>query len=127
MAHRRARLVEEDGCQVRMIHLERVQQARSKTPDADWLDRLARIFKALANPTRLTMVIALADGEMCVCDLAALVGQSDSVVSHHLRRLKDLDLLRSRRDGPILYYALDDDHVAQLLDAGLEHVIERGR
>ena len=61
---------------------------------------------------------------MCVCDLAALTGLSDSAVSHQLRRLKDLDLVRQRRDGQILYYSLNDDHVVELLKIGLAHVRE---
>jgi DNA-binding transcriptional ArsR family regulator len=61
---------------------------------------------------------------MCVCDLAAFTGLSDSAVSHQLRRLKDLDLVKQRRDGQILYYSLNDDHVAELLKIGLDHVCE---
>jgi DNA-binding transcriptional ArsR family regulator len=70
------------------------------------------------------MVMALMGGEMCVCDLAAFIGLSESAVSHHLRRLKDLSLVKSRRDGQILYYSLDDDHVAKFLEIGLEHIRE---
>jgi DNA-binding transcriptional ArsR family regulator len=61
---------------------------------------------------------------MCVCDLAAFLGLTESAVSHHLRRLKDLALVRPRREGQILYYSLDDDHVAELLNVGLAHVVE---
>ncbi|HDM09620.1 MAG TPA: transcriptional regulator, partial [Desulfobacteraceae bacterium] len=62
--------------------------------------------------------------EMCVCDLAAFLGLTESAVSHHLRRLKDLALVKSRRDGQILYYSLDDEHVSELLKIGLEHIRE---
>jgi len=68
--------------------------------------------------------MALAGGEMCVCDLAAFLGLTESAVSHHLRRLKDLALVKSRRDGQILYYSLDDEHVSELLKIGLEHIRE---
>ena len=68
--------------------------------------------------------MALWGGEMCVCDLSAFLGLSESAVSHQLRRLKDLALVKRRRDGQVLYYALDDDHVASLLNIGLEHVCE---
>ena len=68
--------------------------------------------------------MALRISEMCVCDLAAFTGLSESAVSHQLRRLKDLSLVKSRRDGQIIYYALDDEHVSALLDVGLEHVRE---
>jgi len=120
----RARLVEQDGCLVRIIHLDRVARARENSiPERD-LDRLSLIYKALADPTRLKIVSALKDGEMCVCDLAALLGLSESAVSHQLRRLRDLSLVRNRRDGQVLYYSLDDHHVNELIQVGLDHVRE---
>lgn len=120
----RARLVEQDGCLVRVIHLDRVARARENSiPERD-LDRLSLIYKALADPTRLKIVSALKDGEMCVCDLAALLGLSESAVSHQLRRLRDLSLVRNRRDGQVLYYSLDDHHVNELIQVGLDHVRE---
>ena len=124
MTLRKARLVEEDGCQVPVVHLDRVFRARQAAIPESELDRLSLTYKALADPTRLRMLNALAGGEMCVCDLAALVRLSQSAVSHHLRRLKDLALVKPRREGPILYYSLSDDHVAQTLKIGLEHVRE---
>lgn len=81
-------------------------------------------FQILANPTRLQIVRALAGRELCVGDLAAAVGASHSAVSHHLRQLRQMRLVRHRRDGKLTYYALDDEHVAQLLELGLEHVRE---
>lgn len=114
--------LERCGCKV--IHLDRVARARDDAASEEDLLRLSSTFKVLADRTRLKMVMGLQGGEMCVCDLAALVGTSDSAVSHHLRRLKDLSLVKSRRDGQILYYSLDDAHVAELLKVGLEHVME---
>jgi DNA-binding transcriptional ArsR family regulator len=111
-------------CGVRIIHQERVDRAVREDVTASELNRLASTYKVLGDPTRLRMVAALAGGEMCVCDLAAFLGFSDSAVSHHLRRLKDLALVKSRRDGQVLYYTLDDDHVAELLQIGLNHVRE---
>jgi DNA-binding transcriptional ArsR family regulator len=81
-------------------------------------------FQILANPTRLQIVRALAGRELCVGDLAAAVGASHSAVSHHLRQLRQMRLVRHRRDGKLTYYALDDEHVAQLLELGLAHVRE---
>jgi DNA-binding transcriptional ArsR family regulator len=78
----------------------------------------------LGDPNRLKIVMALKNVEMCVCDLAAFTGLSESAVSHQLRRLKDLALVKSRRDGQIIYYALDDAHVSALLEVGLQHVRE---
>ena len=120
----KAKIVETDGCRVRVIHINRVAQAKAHAIPAPELDRLARTYKVLGDPTRLKIVMALQAGEMCVCDLAAFLGVSESAVSHQLRRLSDMALVKKRRDGQVLYYALDDDHVAHLLDIGLEHVRE---
>jgi DNA-binding transcriptional ArsR family regulator len=111
-------------CDVRVVHVDRVNRAREDAiPDRE-NDRLAQTYKALGDPTRLKIVMALEGGEMCVCDLAAFLGLSESAVSHQLRRLKDLALVKNRREGQILFYSLDDDHVAALLKVGLEHVLE---
>ena len=124
MGKRKANLIEEDGCLVRMVHLDRVARAREEAiPDQD-LERLALVYKALGDPTRLRMVMALRRGEMCVCDLAALLNLSESATSHQIRRLKDLALVKSRRDGQILYYSLDDHHVEELIQVGQDHLRE---
>jgi DNA-binding transcriptional ArsR family regulator len=88
---------------------------------------LADTFKALGDPTRLRLVAALATEELCVCDLATLLGVSQSAVSHSLRTLRDLRLVRFRRSGKIAYYTLDDAHIATLLAEGVRHVEEAGR
>lgn len=111
-------------CDVRVVHLERVSRARDEAVSQREAEQLALTYKALGDPTRLKMVMALAGGEMCVCDLAAFLGLTESAVSHHLRRLKDLALVKSRRDGQILYYSLDDEHVSKILKIGLEHIRE---
>ncbi|KPK29726.1 MAG: ArsR family transcriptional regulator [Nitrospira bacterium SG8_3] len=124
MGKRKANLIEEDGCLVRMVHLDRVAIAREEAiPDQD-LERLALVYKALGDPTRLKIVMALRRGEMCVCDLAALLNLSESATSHQIRRLKDLALVKSRRDGQILYYSLDDHHVEELIQVGQDHLLE---
>ncbi len=116
--------MEQEGCRIRVVHLERIGLARREAMAESELSRLALTYKLLGDPTRLKIVMALAGGEMCVCDLAAFLGLSESAVSHQLRRLKDLALVRNRRDGPVLYYSLDDEHVADLLQVGWEHVRE---
>ena len=120
----RATLVEEDGCRIRVVHLERVARARNEALPASQLERLALIFKVLGDPTRLKIFEALSAGEMCVCDLAAYLGLSESAVSHQLRRMREQSLVRPRREGQVLYYALEDRHVADLLKLGFEHVRE---
>jgi len=124
MGTARAKFLEEDGCLVRIVHLDRVEKARQQVISERELDRLSLTYKVLGDPNRLKIVMALRKVEMCVCDLAAFTGLSESAVSHQLRRLKDLALVKSRRDGQIIYYALDDEHVSALLEVGLEHVRE---
>jgi len=124
MGPTRANLIDEDGCRVRMVHLDRVAEARSEAISDRELSRLALIYKLLGDPTRLKLAMALMKGEMCVCDLAALLGISESAVSHQIRRLKDTALVKGRRDGQILYYSLDDHHVLDLIQVGLDHVRE---
>ena len=112
-------------CDVRVIHGDRVGKARQNAIERQKLERLSRLFKALGDPTRLRIVLALADQhELCVCDIAAVLDLSESAVSHQLRRLREQALVRARRDGQVVYYSLDDDHVAQLLDVGLAHASE---
>jgi len=113
-----------DRCHVRVVHMNRIAKARSEALPEDELEHLALIYSLLGNPTRLNIVMALKSGEMCVCDLAAFIGLTESAVSHQLRRLKDLALVKKRRAGQILYYTLDDEHVADLLEIGLEHIRE---
>ncbi len=124
MNHSKAELVEENGCLVRVVHLNRVVKARDEAIPAHDLDRLAQTYKAMGDPTRLKIIIALEGGEMCVCDLSAYLGLSDSAVSHQLRRLKDMGLVKHRRDGQILYYSLNDNHMDAILKVGLGHVQE---
>ena len=114
----------DETCDVRVVHLERVARARNEAIRETDLERLALTFKIMGDPTRLKIILALRGGEMCVCDIAAHVGLSESAVSHQLRRLRELALVRSRRDGQILYYSLDDAHVLDLVTVGLSHIEE---
>ncbi len=113
-----------DDCQIRVIHLDRIEQARRDTVSEKEIERLSSIYKILGDPSRLKIVMALKNVEMCVCDLAAFLGLTESAVSHQLRRFRDLALVKSPRDGQVIYYSLDDEHVAELLNVGLEHVSE---
>jgi DNA-binding transcriptional ArsR family regulator len=124
MGSAKASLIDEDGCQIRVIHLEKVEQARREAISDRDLERLSLTYRVLGDPNRLKIVMVLRNVEMCVCYLAAFTGLSESAMSHQLRRLKDLSLVKSRREGQIVYYALDDEHVTELLDVGLDHVRE---
>ncbi len=120
----KAQCLDGDDCQIRVIHLDRIEQARRDTVSEKEIERLSSIYKILGDPSRLKIVMALKNVEMCVCDLAAFLGLTESAVSHQLRRFRDLALVKSRRDGQVIYYSLDDEHVAELLNVGLEHVSE---
>lgn len=109
----------------RIVHPDRVRSALGEASPDNELGALAAIYRVLGDPSRLKILMALRRDEMCVCDLAALTGVSESAVSHQLRRLKDLSLVRSRREGQVVYYALDDKHVVLLLDIGLRHIREK--
>ncbi len=112
-------------CDDRVVHVDAVRAARAALPEGATLAGLAEVFAALGDPTRLRIIAALAQNELCVCDLAASVATSESAVSHQLRGLRDLGLVRSRREGRLVYYALDDAHVTALYSQALDHVDHR--
>lgn len=116
--------MDKDICQVSCVNLERVERVARALPDADRLAETAEIFKVLSDPTRLRLLFALLEDELCVCDLAEFVDASPSAVSHQLRLLRAARLVRSRREGKMIYYRLDDDHVSRLLREGLVHATE---
>jgi ArsR family transcriptional regulator, lead/cadmium/zinc/bismuth-responsive transcriptional repressor len=111
----------DDVCGVRVIHLKRISQAQREALPVDDLQRLADTFKIMGDPNRLKLLMALKSGEMCVCDLAAFLGISESAVSHQLRRLKDARLVHPRRQGQILFYHLDDDCIVELMAIAERH------
>ena len=117
----------EDVCEVGCIDQDRVRSAHAAMPEADAVGGVAETFRVLGDPTRLRIVRALMAEELCVCDLAALLGLTQPTVSHSLRALRQLRLVRYRKVGKIAYYALDDDHVRQLVDTGFVHVGESVR
>ncbi len=111
----------EDFCDCRIIHKGRVKEARQAALAAGETGRMAELFKAFADGGRLRILWALRQGEMCVCDLAALLQVSESAVSHQLRLLRTLHLVSNRREGVVLYYRLNDEHIEQLLQVALTH------
>ncbi len=114
-------VLEFDRCAVQCIHEDAVTEVSSKMLSGDEALALAETFKTLADPNRVKIVCALMHRELCVCDLAAVIGASDSAVSHQLRMLRVQKLVKFRREGKILYYSLDD-HVDKLFKQGLEHI-----
>ncbi|MGE0041821.1 MAG: ArsR/SmtB family transcription factor [Vicinamibacterales bacterium] len=111
-------------CDVVHLHPARVAELRAALIADEAVTDLAEIFSALGDPTRVRILDALSHGELCVCDLAALIGLSESAVSHQLRLLRGLRLVRPRREGRMVFYSLDDQHILDLVRQGLRHVQE---
>lgn len=114
-----------DRCEVERRHPERIARVAAGMPSEGESAGLAELFRALGDLTRVRLLGALAQEELCVCDLAALVGLSSSAVSHQLRLLRLARLVRSRKEGKNVFYTLDDDHVRRLLAESLGHARER--
>lgn len=115
-------MAREDRCEETYIDEDRVRAVAPHIVDGLTATRLADIFKALSDPTRLRIISALSQAELCVCDLAASLGMSQSAISHQLRLLRSLRLVRGAKRGRMVYYSLDDDHVDVLFRNGMEHV-----
>ena len=113
-----------DICEVRCVHPEAVQKARQALPDAGCVEQASAFLKLVGDPTRLRLLSALNTGEMCVCDLSAAVGISESAVSHQLRLLRTGRVVTFRKEGRVAYYRLLDHHVTTLIDNALEHARE---
>lgn len=115
----------EAECEITIIHEDRVKLAQSGLLDERAAAGLAESFQALADPTRLKLISALISSEMCVCDLAATLRMSQSAVSHQLKILRILRLVKNRKVGRVVYYSLDDEHIRTLFQMGLEHYLHR--
>ena len=122
--NRRSYVERPDLCDIVHLHPARVAELRAALVGDDDVAGLAETFRVLGDPTRVRILDALSHGELCVCDLAALVGMSESAVSHQLRLLRNLRLVKPRRDGRMVFYALDDRHIITLFRQGLRHVQE---
>jgi DNA-binding transcriptional ArsR family regulator len=112
-----------ERCLTRLVNPQRVAAVRERLPTPEIADELAATFRVLAEPARIKIVSALLEaGELCVCDLAASVGLSETATSQHLRILRAQRAVRNRREGRIVYYALADAHIRLLMDVTLQHV-----
>ena len=114
-----------EKCDTVVIHKDVVNRVKGKMPQEETLYDLAELFKVFGDTTRIRILWALDESEMCVCDIANLLGMTQSAISHQLRILKQADLVKNRRDGKVVYYSLDDEHVKQILDKGLTHTNEK--
>lgn len=115
---------ENDFCEVNCIDHEKVVAIRARLLADTEITRLAETFRLLGDPTRVRIIHALSLEELCVCDIAALLGTTTSAVSHQLRLLRTMRVVRHRKAGKIVYYSLDDDHIRGLLQAGCDHILE---
>ena len=113
-----------ESCSCNVIHEEAVAKARTSMPQEETLYDLAELFKVFGDTTRIKILCALFESEMCLCDIAALLGMNQSAISHQLRVLKQTRLVKYRKEGKVVYYSLDDEHVKQIFDQGLVHINE---
>lgn len=111
-----------DVCETHCVHMEKVEKAKDNVLSTDEVLGLSEIFKALGDGTRIKILHALLQQELCVCDIAEVVDISQSLVSHQLRILRNLRLVRFRKEGKNVYYSLDDEHIINLFSQGLAHI-----
>ena len=116
--------VGQDCGEVNMIHEDVVAHVREVMPDEDPVYEVSELFKVFGDSTRARIVCALRIEELCVCDLAAILGMTQSAVSHQLRILKGSRLVKSRKQGRVVYYSLDDEHIGQIFSMAFAHVME---
>ncbi|MBQ6172702.1 MAG: winged helix-turn-helix transcriptional regulator [Clostridia bacterium] len=117
-------MTDESVCQCDHIHETEVSNTKKTMLKDDDYIALSTLYKMFADPTRIKLLHALERNELCVCDLAALLGMTKSAISHQLKALKLSDLVRFRKEGQNVYYSLADDHVKLIIDMGLEHINE---
>ena len=111
-------------CECSTVHEDIVSKVNETMPDEDILYDLAELFKIFGDSTRIKILYVLFESEMCVCDIADLLGMTQSAISHQLRALKQSKLVKYRREGKTVFYSLSDGHVRTILDQGMEHVAE---
>lgn len=112
----------EDSCEIYCINQAAVEKVKQEMLQSREVEKLAQTFKVLGDPTRVKILFALSRQEVCVCDLAAVLGMTQSAVSHQLRLLRTMNLVKYRKEGLMVYYSLDDSHILGLFSQGLDHV-----
>ena len=113
-----------ERCDIHEVHPDIVKRIQAQMPDEDELYDLAELFKAFGDSTRMRILYALSESALCVCDLAEVLGMTQSAVSHQLRILKQTRLVKGTREGKQVIYSLDDDHVRTMIGQGKEHIEE---
>ncbi len=113
-----------DLCEVKTIDAKKVERVKKAMLPDDEADRLSETFRVLADPTRTKIIYALSGEELCVCDISNVLGMSISAVSHQLRVLRNMRLVKFRKEAKMVFYSLDDEHISNLFNEGLKHVRE---
>ena len=113
-----------ESCNGNIIHEDIVVRVKDQLPAEETLYDLAELFKVFGDTTRIKIICALFESEMCVCDLSCLLNMTQSAISHQLRVLKSARLVKFRKEGKVVYYSLDDEHIKHIYDAGLNHISE---
>ena len=111
-------------CEVEEVHADKVRIVNDQMPPEDRLYDLAELYKVFGDSTRIKILYALFEAELCVCDIAQLLGMTQPAISHQLRILKQMNLVRTRREGRTVFYSLADGHIASILSQGMEHIKE---
>lgn len=116
--------MEENLCEITIIHEDVVKEVKKIMPEDDEIYDLAEFFKVFADSTRMKIIYALMENELCVCDLANIVNTTQSAISHQLKILRQSKLVKFRKEGKVVYYSLDDEHISQIVKKGREHIEE---
>jgi DNA-binding transcriptional ArsR family regulator len=111
-------------CEISIIHEDIIDNVRRKMPEEEELYDLAELFKVFGDSTRIKIIWALFESDMCVCDIAALLNMTQSAISHQLRVLKNSRLVRYKKAGKVVYYSLNDEHIKKICELGMEHMME---
>ena len=117
--------MEFESCLCNVVHEDVVEKVKKMMPHDETLYDIAELFKVFGDTTRIKIICALFESEMCVCDLAVVLGMTQSAISHQLRVLKNARLVKYRKEGKVVYYSLDDEHVKKIFDMGLMHINEK--
>lgn len=115
---------EVECCETHYVHENLVHQIEDGMPTEEMMQDLAEFYKVFGDLTRIKILCILFQSELCVCDLAEVTGMTQSAISHQLRVLKQMKLVKNRREGKIVYYSLADGHIQSILNQGMEHIVE---
>lgn len=112
------------SCDCNIIHKDTLEEVKSKMPSDELLIDMADFYKALSDSTRIKIIAALAHNELCVCDISSLLNMTKSAISHQLQNLREMNLIKGRKNGKEVFYSLADRHVEEVFEVSREHVLE---